>query len=704
WSPQAGRGGAISCRLIVRDRAGNRLILGCPNKVLTDNVPPTIGITGPTSSRDLTVDLTYAAADNENGSGLANVTLYYTTDGGATWMKYGQDNDTTSPMQFSTKLAGQIGLMLVAVDRAGNRTALPKAGEPAPFTILFDNEPPLVNFDPQLPGDGTKSAIAGNEVVDIRWKASDVNIKENSAYLEFSADGGQNWEPIPGANGLPVNGPFKWRVPQEEKNNCLLRVTVSDAMGNRGSATSLKFAIDSIRPESQIIGVEPVRDDNEGPSTSDFSKQDSNEVEAIAGPTPKARYKINDSESEDAIVEGDVHLPPIDITGTEAAGVIPIEKSDTNISKINTEPGLERGIDENTIPNFLPNGNNTGATTENTTEVARSENTEPWAGTDNGKSGFEMPDDNVSVTEPVAKASATIKEPAADIIPEATGAVATGNGQAADLIKAAEKMFADGKATQAISRCNEALALDPQSAQAYDLLARVYFSKNDFTKSAAYASRAVQLNRNEPAHWNNLGEASYNQARQLGIMLMQKTKSKVGTPEELANISQRLDDAVDRSVKSFTQVTRLSPDQKNGFIRLGDSYYLQARTNRVKKPEQSVEDYKMAIGAYSKSYNIGEVSFRETFQLGVCYYRLAELNNDDNLYARAQSFLEKSIEEADENTVPKESYWYLAEIHQKLGNTNDAITYWEQVAKSYPQNSRYRDEAKKRIKDLQDLQ
>lgn len=708
WRPDAALGATITFRLSVRDRAGNRLLLACPHRVLMDSTPPTIGVTGPAMSKELMVDITYVAEDKE--SGLARVTLYTTTDGGATWRRYGDDPDLESPMAFTTEIVGPIGIMPVATDKAGNISPLPRAGQEPPFTILFDNEAPLVHFDPQLP-EGQRN-LRGGETYAIRWKATDENIQSRSARLEFSDSGGDTWTTV--GTDLPVNGPHTWTAPSNiDRRDCLLRVSVADSLGNVGSATTLQFSVDSLSPDTEITDVKPVGDDDDdSPRTTESVSTDSTADDETSHTAPRATYRI--SEDDDSTVpdlgrvptfdDDDLTIPetPETKTNEDETGPAPVTNNTPPIPT-DTTTIVEEAADV-IIPGRPDTDETEGDdviaalptdTVEGSADVIDANPAATGVDWTNGETDNDDSDSTGTPPSSIGRTDTT--EPVDDSVATAR------TGEADAIISKADDMFREGETTSVLTLCDKALEIDPQNAMAYDLKARVYYTLGDYAKSADNAARAVQYNRREEAHWNNLGEASYSNARELSKQIIMKRRSDNATAGEILDLSKERDLAIDRARNAFSQVIQLAPDEKKGHNRLGDTIYMHARLLTDVDSDRAAKAYRDAIASYKRGHRLGEPTYRETFQLGVSYYRLYEMTKDDAAMREAQRYLERSIEEAPADVVPKESYWYLAEIHQLQKEYPDSERYWQKVLDAYPVGSKFRKEAQRRIEFLQQV-
>ncbi len=252
WNPPFLEGQTdISLRLIVTDLAGNKRIVKNKTSFSLDNTAPVVTIIGPASSGSFKFDIDYTATDDQ--SGVSNIELYYTVDGGTEWYYFGPDVDLRSPISFSSPAAKEVGLYIVATDKNGNKTPAPARGAMPMAYVTLDIEPPQVSILPPFTTSG--GVVAKDDVIDIRWNASDANIKEGTTIIQLSRDGGATWTDL--AYDKPANGSWQW-VPRESGSNLLLKVSVSDVMGNVGTAISMPFAVDEKRPTMEFESITPV--------------------------------------------------------------------------------------------------------------------------------------------------------------------------------------------------------------------------------------------------------------------------------------------------------------------------------------------------------------------------------------------------------------------------------------------------------------
>ncbi len=252
WNPPVLEGQTdITLRLIATDLAGNKRIVKNKTTFSLDNTPPVVTILGPTSSGDFNFDVEYTATDSDTS--VKKVELFYTVDGGTEWFYFGPDEDLSTPIHFNAPAAKEVGLYIVATDKNGNANPTPVRGAMPMAYVTLDMEPPQVDILPPFTTSG--QVIAKDEAVDIRWTASDINIKDNSAIIQLSRDGGATWTDL--TFDQPANGYWQW-IPSVVGNNLLLKISVSDVMGNIGTAISMPFSVDEKRPTMQFESITPI--------------------------------------------------------------------------------------------------------------------------------------------------------------------------------------------------------------------------------------------------------------------------------------------------------------------------------------------------------------------------------------------------------------------------------------------------------------
>lgn len=151
----------------------------------------------------------------------------------------------------------------------------------------------------------------------------------------------------------------------------------------------------------------------------------------------------------------------------------------------------------------------------------------------------------------------------------------------------------------------------------------------------------------------------------------------------------------------------LCDDAKDAYRRLqtqhrtraGAALLRQAHLAYFRATEVEAEDavaYKRgltrAVSLYHKAFEHGEKSYTTAFQIGVCCFRLENFDH-------AKKWLEYGIKlnRKDGGAVPKEAYFYLAMIHERLDEKTEAMDYWKEVATYYPPGSRFHRVAKEHL-------
>lgn len=712
WTPPASAGqGEITLRLAAVDLAGNKAYLRNKAQFSLDRDAPQVSITGPASATSYDFPIAYSATDAQ--SGVATVEFYYSTNGGADWYYAGADADLTSPMPVSlqTPPARQVGLYMVASDKRGNRTPLPVKGTRPMFVVDIDKDAPQVTVLP--PFTNRQLIIPTDRATTIAWSAADVNIKRDSAKVELSTDGGSTWRML--ADNLPANGNWAW-TPGQKGENLLLRVAVSDRMGNTGYGLSASFTVDEKRPETAITVVTPKTDGGEGmsglsvlggtPSTTTSAPADPwkatlpNE-DAIPG---MADENGNPATSTAAVVTEPVTTKPV-VTPRETVAAVndgmAIPPANPNNPKpVSADPGRK----DNEVPpspdTVIPS---VGGTADAVVVTPPANPVTPKSGDDAGAVVIPPIPGAVATTAGAATTTADAGTVIPPISPEGIGAIGTpgetAGGRVADanldagqLLDQADQLYAAGKFEEAEKPVRQALAKDPKNARAYALLSTVLTEKGRFEDAIASADHAIQLAPGETRYLQVYGYAQYSMASAIQQEIAQKK-----VPEgQIGTFTQQVAQALDTSERAYSRVlTAKDPAEvKEASYRLGQIDYFRA-TKLMRDKALQATGLRKAITNYENAYKTAgtKPDYREVLQLGICYYRLDE-------YDRAEQWLEKAQEVSSESRPPKEAIFYLAMIREKMERFDDALALWEKVAQQYEEGSTYRTLAQKRISDL----
>ncbi len=135
-------------------------------------------------------------------------------------------------------------LRITAADAAGNR---------AVETVSLRVAPPgpQVNFV----GFERPRAVRSGDSIVVRWETQGIEPDARTVGLSSSRDGGRTWTAI--ADRLPNQGIFTWTAPAENIKDLRLRIEVSDAVGQVGSAISEAIAVSDRPPRVVLEAVEP---------------------------------------------------------------------------------------------------------------------------------------------------------------------------------------------------------------------------------------------------------------------------------------------------------------------------------------------------------------------------------------------------------------------------------------------------------------
>ncbi|GHV20728.1 hypothetical protein AGMMS49959_08690 [Planctomycetales bacterium] len=723
WTPPAIAADEAQLRLTAKDLAGNQYSTRTRVKLHFDRTPPAVTILGPEVVGQPDFDIEFTAEDE---SGVASMDLYYSTDYGNSWTLYGPVRG--SPAHFATPLAAEtVGLYLAAVDRAGNRLPAPVAGTPAMREVRLNQRPPQVEI--LAPFNIANNMIDANTPTMLTWNTVEPYPQDRGATLEYSLDSGQTWYLI--AANQPNSGSYPW-TPQMDARNVLARVSVTNRFGNRGQATSQFFQISANRPTTNISNVTPLgggslpltdgaippvasaeilAPQNDRMFSPDevagLMRSPSSRQPASSAPTSNDDGLIvpmpanNAPSTVDAATNyfGDTDIP---MPASVGVGNAPAQPEATQSGP--TQSGTAPIASVPAAPS-APAANVAPSTTVE--QITPQDEKDPFAILDNSipaldrqvpslDSNATMLDMNIPAlndaapplpstpaTQPVAAipAAPPALEPKKTVSPE----------QVATLVKQAQAAIERNDFNEAETLANEVLSAQEQNAAADAVLAQVRTSQGRFAEAIDLATRAT---RNAPGDLNYLEVLSYVQYAEANRLQSALRSGSVPAGDQQtvsAQIIKLLNDA-----ETEYQQLALSPkkeQEKSAYFRLGQIEYFRG-TRILTDDAQSTEAIKKAITYYQKAREIGEPNYREILQIGICNYRLRD-------YEHAETFLEMATETANnDKVVPKEAYYYLASIHEKLNRPQQALEYWEKVVQNYPPDNQYHKAAARRIQEL----
>lgn len=209
-------------------------------------------------------DIEYAV--NDAALPLSAAELFITTDLGATWTLFGEDEDRQPPMSFFAPDDGLYGFYFVLKNAAGASSEPPTRGSESQTTVLVDQTPPLVQLH------SLRLSDSGDQYfVQIRWTAVDTQFGPRPIEIAHQQIHGAEWASIT-PQPLANTGRFDWRVPADVSGSIAIRVTASDKGGHAVSTEAQTIEFPSIHPastlptkgapnpaNSEIVGAMPTR-------------------------------------------------------------------------------------------------------------------------------------------------------------------------------------------------------------------------------------------------------------------------------------------------------------------------------------------------------------------------------------------------------------------------------------------------------------
>jgi hypothetical protein len=187
-------------------------------------------------------------------SGVGSVELYITQDNGATWYRYGADDDNQSPIQVEVPREGTYGFALGVRSGAGLSSDPPQNGDRPAIVVTVDLTAPRLEVMPLEQGRGKNS----NKLL-ISWKCTDDNLPEKPVSLFYSPSGQSPWLAISGP--IENTGSYIWTIDPAVTPKFFLRIEARDLAGNVQSVESQQpIVVDLSRPTAKILDVESPSD------------------------------------------------------------------------------------------------------------------------------------------------------------------------------------------------------------------------------------------------------------------------------------------------------------------------------------------------------------------------------------------------------------------------------------------------------------
>ena len=167
------------------------------------------------------------------------------------------DRPRIIPLNFTYKAEkdGTYNFIIVVENHRGPSRRAPKNNDPGDIQVVVDTTPPVVEIlSMKVSENGDRGAV-----VDIRWKATDLNIAATPIMLEYRpANKDQSsWKDI-GPGWMDNTGQYTWTAPTGESHEFDIRIRCKDRAGNEGMKIAEKpVNTDLSRPTIEYGDVVP---------------------------------------------------------------------------------------------------------------------------------------------------------------------------------------------------------------------------------------------------------------------------------------------------------------------------------------------------------------------------------------------------------------------------------------------------------------
>ena len=190
--------------------------------------------------------------EDEGPSGIGDIELFITEDGGRKWFNYGTDPDRRSPFTVNVPREGVYGFAMRARSGVGLTSDPPQPGENPSIIVAVDMAPPVVRLLPLRQGQGGRF-----DQVTIQWQATDQALADKPLALYYATQPNGPWEPISG--WIDNAGSYDWTLAADQQRRLYIRVEARDMAGNIATATSPQpLFFDLAKPTAKIVDVEAV--------------------------------------------------------------------------------------------------------------------------------------------------------------------------------------------------------------------------------------------------------------------------------------------------------------------------------------------------------------------------------------------------------------------------------------------------------------
>lgn len=195
--------------------------------------------------------------DKTEGTGVARVELWLSTDEGKSW-RMNQVMDKVSEklkknpgkklyFRFEAKYGdGSYWFVFRTKDKAGNWSGpTPQSGARPYQKVVIDSTPPRLEVS--NPAEGSK--VIGGKNIYVSWQMRDLHPAETPVKIEYRFKQGDKWEVL--ASNAPYMGTLPLPLPFARHLDARIRVTAADRLGNATTITR-KFVILTVPEEEQL--------------------------------------------------------------------------------------------------------------------------------------------------------------------------------------------------------------------------------------------------------------------------------------------------------------------------------------------------------------------------------------------------------------------------------------------------------------------
>jgi len=217
--------------------------------LMIDSIKPNGRVVGPPISDNLTTSLQLDIKDG-GPSGVESARLWVSQDDGTSWTEGPWIKESKS-LDWKAPGDGTYRLAIVAVDRAGNTSPIPKGqvGD----VLIVDTTPPLVTLNAAIGIIPANAAVGNNnrafkkgDRVQVQFIVKDAHPLPNSVSVYLQTEPNK-WIEL--THGQPLDQAFRFEIPDVATKEARIKVTASDIAGNVGEAV----AGESFEIQNQII-------------------------------------------------------------------------------------------------------------------------------------------------------------------------------------------------------------------------------------------------------------------------------------------------------------------------------------------------------------------------------------------------------------------------------------------------------------------